>query len=102
MQNRISLKYQPIKNAAGLKGADIGKIGAGTHIIVDETQAKKDDRKTLWAPIIGPAPLGPLWLESGRQGWVELANTALEGANQHQYLLTTDSTGAIVSFRQLS
>jgi hypothetical protein len=102
MQNRISLKYQPIKNDAGLKGRDLGKIGIGTRVVVDETLARKDDRKTTWAPIVGPAPMGPLWLETREQGWIELANTALEGVEQHQYLLTVDEAGGIVSCRQIS
>ena len=102
MQNRISLKYQPIKNAAGLKGRDLGKIGIGTRVIVDDALAEKDDRKTTWAPIVGPAPLGPLWLETREQGWIELANTALENQEQHQYLLTIDAEGGIVSCKQIN
>ena len=97
MQNRISLKYQPIKDDAALHGRDIGKIGIGTHIIVDEKLVHDK-----WVPIVGPAPLGPLWLETEKQGWVELANTALEAVEQHQYLTTLAADGSVISCKQLS
>jgi len=102
MQKRISVKLQPIKNAAGLKGADIGKIGIGTKVWVDEEHAEKDDRKTTWVPIVGPDMLGPTWMKTGQQGWIELANTVLQGETNHQYLLEIDSDGDIVSFKQIS
>ena len=95
---RQSTKYQPIKDNAGLHGADIGTIGSGTKIIVD-----LDLLHDGWVPIVGPYDLGPTWKNTGKQGWIELANTVAAETGTHQYLLTISATdGKIVSCKQLN
>lgn len=95
---RQSTKYQPIKDAAGLHGADIGTIGTGTKIIVD-----LDLLHDGWVPIVGPTGLGPTWKSTGKQGWIELANTVASDAGTHQYLLTISAIdGKIISCTQLN
>ena len=94
---RKSLKYQPIKNGAGLHGADIGTIGVGTLVIVD-----KEKLHDGWTPIAGPEGLGPTWRGTGQQGWIEFANTSDVNENSHQYLLTIATDGRIISCTQIN
>jgi hypothetical protein len=98
VEYRESTKYQPIKNAAGLHGADIGTIGSGTKIYVDV--AKMHDG---WVPITGPVDLGPTWKATGQQGWIEYANTILVGGSTHEYKLIVSSTdGHVISCTQVN
>ena len=54
-------------------------------------------------PIVGPYDLGPTWKNTGKQGWIELANTVVADSGTHQYLLTISATdGKVVSFTQLN
>lgn len=95
---RQSTKYQPVKDDAGIHGADIGTIGIGTKITVD-----LDLMHDNWVPIVGPTGLGPTWKNSGKQGWIELANTVAADAGTYQYLLVTSATtGDTISFTKLN
>jgi hypothetical protein len=96
MQERISFKLQPVKDNAALHGRDIGKLGVGTLIIVDEKLIHDG-----WVPIFGPGDLYP-WKNTGKQAWVKLANTSLKNIKEHSYLLKTKEDGSIISFIQLS
>ena len=86
----MSIKYQSIKDDAGLHGKTIGHIGAGTEITVDES--KEHDK---WVPITGPEGLGPTWKFTNQQGWVELANTAPVSGVGRKYLLEINEDGEL-------
>lgn len=94
---RKSLKYQSIRNAAGIHGSDIGAIGLGTIILVDYEKLHDG-----WTPIVGPEGLGPTWRSTGQQGWIEYAHTSGVDENTHQYLLTIATDGRIISCTQIN
>lgn len=97
ISERVSTKYQPIKDAAGLHGKDIGSIGTGTMVVVD-----MDKEHDKWAPIVGPVGLGPIWLKTGKQGWIELANTNETDDDSYQYILKINkTTGNIMDYRRI-
>jgi hypothetical protein len=96
--NRISDRFQPIFSAAGLKGAKIGTIGEGVVVTVDEDRTEKDDLKRAYAPIVGPDKLGPTWLRTKKQGWIELANTKRASEDVITIITKIDArTGDIIS-----
>ncbi len=60
----------PIKDGPALHGADIGSVGITVPPIQLEIDLDRLDDN--WVPITGPAPFGPTWLTSGKQGWIKV------------------------------
>ncbi len=90
---RVSTKYQPVKD--GPRGADLGWIGQGTTVMVD---LDRENHEVGRVPIVGPAGLGPTWRATGKEAWIELANTTPVNDEEEKYLLTTSKAdGHVIS-----
>ena len=82
----VCIKQGPIKDAAGLRGENIGYVWPGVNLTLGEPFDK-------WCPILGPADLGPTWKKTGKQGWIEQAHTRPTSFTVQQFLITVASDG---------
>ena len=82
----ITIQHGPIKDNAGDTGKDIGYYWAGVKLEIGTAYGK-------WAPITGPAGLGPVWKATGVQGWIEVAHTRPTSFEEQKYLLVIRADG---------
>lgn len=75
----------PIKDDAGLHGANIGYVYANMPPV--ELTVDMELEHDGWVPITNPNP----WRDTGKQGWIKKSRVVEESVTEKQYLVTIAS-----------